>query len=379
MMDTLTEVRSWQPNHAVILDSLPQAILIVDDSLVVHYANSAAETVFKSSSGFLHKHPLTRLVPFGSPVITLVERVFSNSGPVRENQIDISSPRTGTGKIVDVHGSPLEDQTGFVLLVFRERGMAERIGQQLNNRSAAKSVTGLASMLAHEIKNPLSGIRGAAQLLETIVSGDDAELTRLITSETDRIVKLVDQMEVFSDDTPHERKAVNMHSVLGHVRKIAQNGFAADIEIIEKYDPSLPDVPGSKDQLVQVFLNLVKNAAEATKVSKTKKIILSSAYRPGIHVKSPGTKETAALPLEFSVIDTGGGIPDEIRGHIFEPFVTTRVNGTGLGLALVAKIIGQHGGVIECESGSNGTVMRVFMPAWNSDTKAVKIEDKQGG
>ncbi len=246
--------------------------------------------------------------------------------------------------------------------------MADRIDRQLNHRSAARSVTGLAAMLGHEIKNPLSGIRGAAQLLESVVEQDDKELTQLIKTETDRIVKIVDKMEVFSDETPVEFASVNMHSILGHVRRIAENGFANNIKITENYDPSLPDASGSNDQLIQVFLNLIKNASEATSNQKEGEIVLSSAYRSGIRVATPGSKERAALPLEFSVSDNGDGIADEIRAHIFEPFVTTRINGSGLGLALVAKTIERHGGIIECESiKGKGTTFKVLLPAWKEN------------
>lgn len=354
------------PDLRLVLDSLPQAVIVTDKNNAILYANMAAENVFRASSSYLLKHNMEKIVPFGSPVLGLVKQVMSKGAPVNEYQIDISSPRTGEGKIVDVYAAPLADNSPKAILVFRERSMADRIDRQLSHRSAARSVTGLAAMLAHEIKNPLSGIRGAAQLLETVVGEDDKELAQLITTETDRIVKIVDRMEVFSDETPVEHAPVNMHSILGHVKRIAENGFAKNIKIIEQYDPSLPDVSGSSDQLIQVFLNLIKNASEAMGDDvKAPRITLSSAYRSGIRIASPGSGERAALPLEFSVSDNGKGIPEEIRTHIFEPFVTTRINGSGLGLALVAKTIGRHGGIIECDSvEGRGTIFKILLPAW---------------
>ncbi len=370
-------IKQLTPDLRLVLDSLPQAVIVTDKNNAILYANMAAETVFRASSSYLMKHNMEKIVPFGSPVLGLVEQVMIKRAPVNEYQIDISSPRTGEGKIVDVYAAPLADNSPNAILVFRERSMADRIDRQLSHRSAARSVTGLAAMLAHEIKNPLSGIRGAAQLLETVVGKDDKELAQLITTETDRIVKIVDRMEVFSDESPLEQVPVNMHSILGHVRRIAKNGFANNIKIIENYDPSLPDVSGSNDQLIQVFLNLIKNAAEALIDQPGAKIILSSAYRSGIRISSPGSGERASLPLEFTISDNGCGIPEEIRTHIFEPFVTTRINGTGLGLALVAKTIGRHGGIIECNSvEGEGTSFKVLLPAWTeANKKRVHLED----
>jgi two-component system, NtrC family, nitrogen regulation sensor histidine kinase GlnL len=248
--------------------------------------------------------------------------------------------------------------------MLQERTMADKMDKQLTHRGAARSVTGLAAMLAHEIKNPLSGIRGAAQLLEQAADDEDRALTRLITDEADRIVKLVDRMEVFSDERPIEREPVNIHAVLEHVKRLALTGFARDIRIVEEYDPSLPPVYANRDQLVQIFLNLVKNAAEALTDTPDAEIALTTAFRPGVRLSVPGTRERVSLPLEFCVRDNGPGVPEEIQTHMFDPFVTTKTNGTGLGLALVAKIVGDHGGVIECESQPRRTTFRLLLPAY---------------
>lgn len=248
--------------------------------------------------------------------------------------------------------------------------MADKIDRQLSHRGAARSVSGLAAMLAHEIKNPLSGIRGAAQILEASVADEDRELTRLIRDETDRIVKLVDRMEVFSDERPIEREPVNIHAVLDHVRRLARSGFARNIQIGDEYDPSLPLVFANRGQLIQVFLNLVKNAAEAIDDAPDGEIVLTTAFKPGFRLSVPGNPSKVTLPLEFCVRDNGAGVPEDLIPHLFEPFVTTKANGSGLGLALVAKIIRDHGGVIECESQPRRTVFRALMPAYSGPVPA---------
>ena len=219
----------------------------------------------------------------------------------------------------------------------------------------------MAAMLAHEVKNPLSGIRGAAQLLEQDTDEAGRELTQLICDETDRIVALVDRMEAFSGHAPISRSEVNIHEVLDRVRKIGQSGFARHVRIAEDYDPSLPPVYGDRDLLLQVFLNLVKNAAEAAPEAGGE-IMLTTAYRHGLRLAVPGGDGRRHLPLMVSVADNGGGIPDNLKPHLFDPFVTTKRKGTGLGLALVAKVIGDHGGVIEFDSQPRRTVFRVFLP-----------------
>ena len=227
-------------------------------------------------------------------------------------------------------------------------------------------MTAMAAMLAHEVKNPLSGIRGAAQLLEQDTDAAGRQLTRLICDETDRIVALVDRMEAFSDYRPFDRDAVNIHEVLGRVRQLAQTGFARHIRFVEAYDPSLPPVHGNRDLLVQVFLNIVKNAAEAA-TSGEGEIVLTSAYRHGLRLAGPGGEGRRHLPLMVAVADNGAGIPEDVQPSLFDPFVTTKRNGTGLGRALVAKVIGDHGGVIEFDSRPGRTVFRVFLPALAAD------------
>jgi two-component system nitrogen regulation sensor histidine kinase GlnL len=258
----------------------------------------------------------------------------------------------------------LPEQRGHVVVMLQERTIADKMDRQLTHRGAARSVSALASMLAHEIKNPLSGIRGAAQLLEQSAGDEDRLLTRLICDEADRIVKLVDRMEVFADERPVERAPVNIHDVLEHVKRLAQSGFGRHIRFVEDYDPSLPPVFANRDQLVQVFLNLVKNAAESIGDAIDGEIHMTTAFRPGVRLTLPGSRSRVSLPMEFCIRDNGRGVPADLMPHLFDPFVTTKTTGSGLGLALVAKIIGDHGGIIECESQARHTVFRILMPMY---------------
>lgn len=348
----------------IVLNTIRHPVIMVDQGGKIVFANADAEDFFRSSASVLARDGLERFVPFGSPLLTLVEQVRARQTPFHEYRVDISSPRLGVERVVDLYVAPVAEISGSVVVMFQERSMADKIDRQMTHRGAARSVTGLAVMLAHEIKNPLSGIRGAAQLLESNVSDEDRALTHLITDETDRIVALVDRMEVFSDERPIDRQPVNIHVVLDHVKAIARNGFGRRIKFVEDYDPSLPPVFANRDQLIQVFLNLVKNAAEAIGSDPNGEISLTTAFRPGMRVSMPGSPERVSLPLEFCVHDNGAGVSDDLLPILFDPFITTKQNGSGLGLALVAKIVGEHGGVIECDSSPRGTTFRILMPTW---------------
>jgi Signal transduction histidine kinase, nitrogen specific len=344
----------------IVLGALASAVLVVDHADTIQYVNGAAEQLFQAGSSYLCGHPITDLLPPDSPVMSLIAQARDNALMVSEHGIVLDTPRTGH-RTVSAQAAPIGETPGHVALSLHEQSIALKIGGSLASRNAARSVTAMAAMLAHEVKNPLSGIRGAAQLLESAASEDDRVLTRLIIDEADRIVALVDRMEVFSDKPTVERASINIHQVLEHVRRLAENGFARHVRIVENYDPSLPPISGNRDELIQVFLNLVKNAAEAVP-DEGGEIVIATAYQHGIRLAVPGSDARRHLPLVVSIQDNGPGIPEDLRSHMFDAFVTTKPSGTGLGLPLVAKIVGEHGGIVEFDSMPRRTLFRVMLP-----------------
>jgi two-component system nitrogen regulation sensor histidine kinase GlnL len=354
--------RRRAPDPGLILGALPVPVVMLDAENRFRYANPAAEQFLGISFSGLSQLRLRDLVPDDNPLFLLVNQVRQGVATVSDHDLSMDSPRLNK-RGVTVQGSPLPEEPGAVLLVMQDASAARALDRQLAFRSAARSVTGMAAILAHEVKNPLSGIRGAAQLLESSVEPQDRELTVLIRDEADRIRALVDRMEIFGEK-PIARSAVNIHRVLEHVRKLAQSGFAPHVRFHEVYDPSLPPVWGNRDQLVQVLLNLVKNATEAAtqETQPNPEITLITSFQHGMRLAVPGTTTRMEIPLLVAVRDNGPGIPDDIRPHLFEPFVTSKASGSGLGLALVAKIIGDHGGLIEVDSRPGRTEFRLHLP-----------------
>ena len=347
---------------SAVLNALASAVLVVDTDNALLYANAAAEQMFAMSRSSLAKAQITDILPEDSPVFPLIHQVRGGMSAITEHGVTLDTPRTGL-RLVNVQAAPMieprMDMT--VVLSFHERSIADQIDHRLTHRDAARSIAAMSAMLAHEIKNPLSGIRGAAQLLENGVSEQDRQLTSMIQEESDRIKGLVERMEVFSDNAPIMAVPLNIHRVLDRVRQIAGHGFAKSVRFIEEYDPSLPSVLGNRDQLIQVFLNLVKNAAEATP-QEGGEIIIKTAYQHGVRFAMPGSQSRVHLPLAVTIQDNGTGISEDLQEHLFDPFVTTKASGSGLGLAMVAKIIGDHGGVIDLASRPGRTQFRVLLP-----------------
>jgi len=340
-------------------------VLVVGPAQEIVFVNPAAEQFFDTSSGHLLKQKLSELIPFGSPLFQLIGQALDRRSSVGERNVDLSTPRHGE-HIADLMVTPLPEPEGSVVITLQERTLAQRIDRQLLHRGAVRSMHGMAEVLAHEIKNPLAGIRGAAQLIEEHLPPNERDLTQLICSETDRIRALIDRMESFGDTRSFPRAPVNIHEVLDRVRRVAEASFARNITFIETFDPSLPRVLGDRDQLIQVFMNLVRNAADAVP-DNGGEITLTTGYRPGVRFGAVVAGERLSLPLEVTVRDNGSGVPADLMSCIFDPFVTTKRGGSGLGLALVAKIIGDHGGVIECDSVPRRTIFRILLPKAASD------------
>lgn len=349
------------PDGSAVLNALPDPVLVIGPDDRILYANNATEQLFRYSRTYLRERTLAELIPHDSPVLLLVERIRRGESSMSQHGVRLETPRIGE-HLVRVDGAPMADSSGSIVLTIKEQSVAGKIDRSLTHRDSTRSISAMAALLAHEIKNPLSGVRGAAQLLEQSISGDDVQLTRLIIEETDRVVSLIDRMEAFTGDTEFDaRRPVNIHEVLERVLTLAKAGFAGHVRFTESYDPSLPPVHGNKDRLIQVFLNLVKNAAEAVP-EEGGEITVATAYQHGVRLQAPGGDAPMQLPLVVTIQDNGPGIPDDLRRYIFDPFVTTKQGGTGLGLPLVAKLIGDHGGVIDLDSRPQRTVFRIMLP-----------------
>ncbi|MGI4955449.1 MAG: two-component system sensor histidine kinase NtrB [Janthinobacterium lividum] len=354
------------PDALAMLGALPVATLLLDPENGFRYANQAAEEFLGVSVLQLEHITLAALLPPDNPLFSLIEQARTHGTTLTDHDLTLESPRLQKRGIT-VQVAPLNEEPGHILLILQDASTVRTFDRKLAFRGAARSVSGMSAILAHEVKNPLSGIRGAAQLLEASVSDADRELTVLIRDEADRIRALVDRMEVF-DEKPIERRPVNIHRIMEHVRRLAQTGVARNMRLTENYDPSLPPAWANRDQLVQVLLNLVKNAAESIEGDANLmhrgggEIVLTTAYQHGLRLAVPGSAQRQHLPLVVTVRDNGPGINDDIRQYLFDPFVTSKPTGSGLGLALVAKIVGDHDGLIEVDSRPGRTEFRLCLP-----------------
>ncbi len=338
--------------------SLPVPAFIIDDEDRIADVNSSGEGFLNASRKSVIGHPVWDQIAVDAPLEEAFERARDLGTPLFVNDVDVGSgsraPLQCALQIAPLVGSP-----GSMVMIISPRELAGRMTQSHTVKSAAQSAIGMAEMLAHEIKNPLAGITGAAQLLSMNISPQDLELTDLIVAESRRIVKLLEQVEQFGNLSEPDFKPVNIHDVLDRARRSALLGFGAHMTIIEDYDPSLPVAFGDPDQLLQVVLNLLKNASEAAG-TEGGTIRLRTYFEHSFRLRrSDGSGHS--LPLQVEIIDDGPGLPQKIRSDIFDPFVSGRENGTGLGLALVSKIISDHNGWIAVDSVPGRTVFRLSL------------------
>ena len=352
--------------YAEWINTIPAGVIVFDEEDQIVFVNPSAETFFSTSAQQLRLMSIEELFGPNSAVGGLFQQARLTSMPIAEFDVQIMLPRAGTVQasvtVVPVLEANGNQPNGDMILQFSTTSIAHRIEQQMRRQGAARSTAGMVAVLAHEVRNPLAGIRGAAQIIESSVSGEERELTQLIADEVDRISNLIERIDVFAEIGPAPEKPVNIHEALARARRVLESsGALAELNFQEVFDPSLPLVRGDFEGLVQIFLNLIKNAADAARIGG-KEILIKTAYRHGLRLAADGRREWGALPIEVSVQDNGPGIPKELQSDIFDPFVTTKPGGHGLGLAVVAKIVGDHAGAVEFESEPFRTIFNVHLP-----------------
>ncbi|HCP81783.1 MAG TPA: PAS domain-containing sensor histidine kinase [Octadecabacter sp.] len=348
-------------------NSLPVPALLLNRDDMIAQSNPAAEAFLNLSAKVLVGASVWDKVMIDAPLEAAYARASENRTSLFVNDVDVGSGERLPMQC-NIQFAPLNDpdaQSGDqMLMLFEPREMATRMNNSAKSVRAARSAIGMAEMLAHEIKNPLAGITGAAQLLSMTLSNEDREMTDLIVEESRRIVKLLEQVEQFGNLQPPNRQPVNLHDVLDRARQSASVGFGAHMMFIEDYDPSLPPTFADPDQLLQVLLNLLKNASQASTAGGS--ITLHTFYEPSLRMQRKDGS-AARLPLQIEIIDDGPGLPPDIAADVFEPFISGRENGTGLGLALVSKLISDVGGWISVDSVPGRTVFRVSLPVVPKD------------
>lgn len=318
-----------------VLAALPVAVLLIDPDMKVRDANSAAETMLNMSIGAMSARALDQVL---SP-----PAAFDPRDGLTFAAFDVALDTRRAGRLrADFHANPLSDHAGWMAISINIAP-----SQGLEPRGSGRTAVAIAATLAHEIKNPLSAIRGAAQLLDGRVDGGDNVMTRLIRTEVDRIAALIDRMEGFTDSRPLPLASENIHAIIDHSRRVAEQGFGRALEISDEFDPSLPPVLANRDGLIQVIINLLKNAAETAPDGEIRQVRLTTRYRQGVSLASGSDGQRAALPIEFCVIDDGPGAPAELVDQLFDPFVSGKRGGHGLGLALSDKLVRDMGGLIQ--------------------------------
>ena len=294
---------------AQILASLPNPIFVLDADNCFTYLNQAAEMFFQSSQMILFGTPLNGFIPADGSLFSMLQRARDQHVSVGDQGLELVGPKLGL-KLVNVQISPFGD-TPCLLVSIQERALAERLRGQSLFRGAARSISAMAALLAHEVKNPLAGIKGAAQLLESGLGDEDRILTRMIVEESDRVAALLDRMEGFAGGARLVLSPVNIHEVLDHCLGLAAASYGAHLVIRRQYDPSLPLVNGHRDLLIQSFINIIKNASEAT--DNKSELVIKTSYSRGRRLSLAASDGGSHVPVQVDVIDNGRGIPIDIH------------------------------------------------------------------
>ena len=346
-------------SESQILAALPNPVFVLDLENRFIYLNQAAEIFFQSSQTILLGTALTSIIPADTNFLSMVRRARAQSISVGDQGVELAGPKIGL-KLINVQITPFGDREPRLLISIQERALAERLRGQSLFRGAARSIVAMAALLAHEVKNPLAGIKGAAQLLEADLDGNGQSLTRMIVEESDRVAALLDRMEGFAGGANLVLAPLNIHEILDHCLNLAQASYGAHMNIIRSYDPSLPLVNGHRDLLIQAFINIFKNASEAS--DKYGEIVIKTSYSQGRRLTFAAVDGGTYAPVQVEVMDNGRGISEELRDHIFDPFVSDRSGGSGLGLTMVASVIADHGAMIDVESVPGRTLFRMNFP-----------------
>ena len=332
--------------------SLPLAVLVLGPESRIVSVNPAAEQFFGQSARRLVGRALPEALRFTDQ--RLAERIGESDAPISARQMDVTITGMGTRR-VDVTIAPIIDEAGWHILTLHDSAGAEAMGEPAVNPE--DGVLRAPEVLAHEIKNPLAGIRGAAQLLARKLDAKDQALTTLIADEVDRIAKLIDQMQTLSRRTAEPVEPCNLHEAVRRAIAILTAAGENGLHIEEEFDPSLPQMLGSSHALVQVLINLIANAREACRDGPAPRVVVRTRFASGLGAP-------VRLPIELRVSDNGPGIEPAMRDHIFEPFVTSKKTGQGLGLALVRKLVRDMNGRITVDRDEAGgwTHFRLHLP-----------------
>ncbi len=338
-----------------IIDALNTAVLMFDDALRLIYINPAGEMMFAVSARRVRGMPVHELLPGAEVVIDAMRRALESGYPFTERELLLMLP-VDRNITVDLTATPLGEVQGKELVVeMVQVDHHMRITREENLLAQHNAARAVVRGLAHEIKNPLGGLRGAAQLLEREL-GDESlkEYTNIIIGEADRLQNLLNRM-LGPNTVPHKR-LINIHQVLERVRGVVLAEVPVGVEVIRDYDPSIPDFNADQDQLIQALLNIVRNAVQA--IDGSGEIILRTRVQRQFTIGPHRYK----LAARVDVIDNGPGIPADMLESIFYPMVTTRPEGTGLGLSIAQSLVQQHDGLIECTSRPGRTAFAVLLP-----------------